>query len=557
MDLIKTDRIASRFRALAELPLTRQLALMIGLAVSVAIGVAAVLWSREPIYRPLYTNLSPQDASEIVGELQARGVAYRVDKNSGAIMVPAEGVHESRIALAAAGLPKAGGVGFELLDRQGAFGESEFMESVRYQRVLEGELGRTIASLANVQSVRVHLALPKRSLFVREREKPSASVLVSLVPGRTLEPLQVQAIVHMVSSSVPNLERGQVTVVDQNGQLLSREQEGEGLEGSTTQLDYARRTEAAYARRVEEILTPILGSGRVRAQVVADLDFTVVESTEESFGHERQSLRSEQVSEQTAKGGAPASGVPGALTNQPPPGGSLAGNGASGAGGGTESSSRNSTRNFEVDRTLKHVRSPSGVLRRLSVAVVVDGEPGLDKDGKPLGKPLAGKQLEDLTLLVKKAVGFNEERGDSVHVVNASFRASADDLTGSAPSLLEQPWFWSLLKQGAGGLAVLLLALAVLRPLLRGLGESKLPEPEGAQLALAGATADSGALPALAAPDDLAPDLVAVSPEAQLAMDQLAPPGDYEGQVARAQALIAEDPRLAADLVKEWLANDE
>ena len=329
MELIKSDQIASRFRTLAEMPVAKQLALMVGLALSVAIGVAAVLWSREPVYRPLYSNLSTQDSSEIVAALQARGVAYRVDENNGAILVPAEGVHETRIALASAGLPKASGVGFELLDRQGTFGESEFMESVRYQRVLEGELGRTIASLADVEGVRVHLALPKRSLFVREREKASASVLVNLAPGRTLEPAQVQAIVHLVSSSIPNLERGRITVIDQSGQLLSSEEDPEGLEGSTAQLSYARRMEAAYTRRVEEILTPILGPGRVHAQVVADLDFTVVESTEESFGHENQSVRSEQVGEQSSKGSA-TGGIPGALSNQPPPGGSLSADGAPG-----------------------------------------------------------------------------------------------------------------------------------------------------------------------------------------------------------------------------------
>ena len=304
MELIKSDRIASRFRALADMPLTRQLALMIGLALSVAIGVAAVLWSREPVYRPLYTNLATQDASEVVAALQARGIAYRIDENNGAILVPAEGVHGTRIALASAGLPKASGVGFELLDHQGTFGESEFMESVRYQRGLEGELGRTISSLADVRGVRVHLALPKRSLFVREREKASASVLVNLAPGRTLESAQVQAIMHLVSSSVPNLERGRVTVIDQSGQLLSPEEDAEGLAGSTAQLAYARRMEAAYARRVEEILTPILGPGRVRAQVVADLDFTVVESTEETFGRENKSVRSEQIGEQSSKGAA-------------------------------------------------------------------------------------------------------------------------------------------------------------------------------------------------------------------------------------------------------------
>jgi flagellar M-ring protein FliF len=533
------------------MPVARQLALMVGLALSVAIGVAVVLWSREPVYRPLYSNLSTQDSSEIVAALQARGVAYRVDENNGSIQVPAEGVHETRIALASAGLPKAGGVGFELLDRQGTFGESEFMESVRYQRVLEGELGRTIASLADVKGVRVHLALPKRSLFVREREKASASVLVNLAPGRTLEPAQVQAIVHLVSSSIPNLERGRITVIDQSGQLLSSEEDSEGLEGSTAQLSYARRMEAAYTRRVEAILTPILGPGRVHAQVVADLDFTVVESTEESFGREKQSVRSEQIGEQSSKGSA-TGGIPGALTNQPPPGGNLAADGAPGGGGGPESSSKNTTRNFELDRTVRHVRSPSGALRRLSVAVVVDTGPDLDKDGKPIGTPAPAKQIEDLTVLVKKAVGFNEARGDSVQVVNASFRTSADELTAPALPLWEQPWFWSLVKQGAGALVVLLLALVVLRPLLRGLPGAS-PPAKADPLALGGGLP---ALAALASPDALSPDRIDVSQDAQLALGHLPAPTDYAGQVARAKALIAGDPRLAADLVKEWLAND-
>jgi flagellar M-ring protein FliF len=559
MEPIKSDRIASWFRALADMPLTRQLALMIGLALSVAIGVAAVLWSREPIYRPLYTNLSTQDASEVVAALQARGVAYQIDENNGAILVPADGVHGTRIALASAGLPKASGVGFELLDHQGTFGESEFMESVRYQRGLEGELGRTISSLADVRGVRVHLALPKRSLFVREREKASASVLVNLAPGRTLESAQVQAIMHLVSSSVPNLERDRVTVLDQTGQLLSPEEDAEGLAGSTGQLSYARRVEASYARRVEEILTPILGAGRVRAQVVADLDFTVVESTEETFGRENKSVRSEQIGEQNSKGAA-TGGPPGALSNQPPAGGSLAADGAAGAGGGSETSSRNTTRNFELDRTVRHVRSPSGALRRLSVAVVVDTGPDLDKDGKPIGTPAPAKQIDELTLLVKKAVGFNETRGDSVQVVNASFRTRADELTVAAPPLWEQPWFWSLVKQGAGGLVVLLLALVVLRPLLRGLPGARPPEPTADQLALGGATAGPGALPALAAPDALAadalaPDQIDVSQDA-LALSELPAPTDYEGQVARIQALIAGDPPLAADIVKEWLASE-
>jgi len=554
MDLIKPDRILERVRTLSALPVTRQLGLMAGLALAVAVGLAVVLWSQEPIYRPLYTNLSPQDAGEIAAALQERGVPHRIDERSGNILVPGDAMHATRIALASSGLPKGGGVGFELLDRQGTFGESELMESARYQRVLEGELGRTIASLADVQGVRVHLALPKRSPFLREREKPSASVLVNLHPGRTLEPVQVQAVMHLVSSSVPNLERGRVTVIDQSGRLLSPEGESAGLEGSMAQLAFVRRAEGAYARRVEEILTPIVGPGRVRAQVTADLDFTVVESTEESFGPERQALRSEQVSEQRSQGSGLVGGIPGALSNQPPPGGGLE---AGGGAEGSESSSRNATRNFEIDRTIRHVRSPTGVLRRLSVAVVIDDAAPPEEGGTPQPKPLSQGQIDDLTLLVKKAVGFDEERGDSVHVVSASFWNGADGSTVADSPPWGQAWYWDLAKQGAGLLVLLLIALAVLRPLMRVASNAGRSEPADGPPALAGAVAGAAAGAALAAPLDLAPDQLAVSHQAQAAAGRLDAPRDYEGQVARAQSLIAEDPRLAAVLVKEWLAHDE
>jgi len=557
MQLITTDQIATRFRTLSELPVTKQLGLMVGLALSVAIGISVVLWSREPLYRPLYSNLSPTDASEIVGALQERGVAYRVDEHSGTIQVPAEEMHETRLALAAAGMPKGGGVGFELLDRQGSFGESELMESARYQRVLEGELGRTIASLADVQGVRVHLALPKRSLFVRDRVKPSASVLLNLFPGRTLGPAQVQAIVHLVSSGIPSLERERVTVIDQSGRLLSNAEESGGLEGSMAQLDFARRIESEYARRVEGILTPVIGAGRVRAQVTAELDFTVTEATEERYDPASQALRSEQTSEQQARGTSITGGIPGALSNQPPPGGSLEANGQLG-GGGSERSSRNATRNYEVDRTIRHVRTPSGALERLSVAVVIDDRVATDEEGNPVGEPLSREELEDLTVLVKQAVGFDEARGDSVHVVNASFQAGGDGLALAEPPLWEQPWFWGLLKQGAAAVVVLLLAFIVLRPLMRGLsqnGQAGQGTDDGSEEHAVGA---KGGDPALTAPEELRPDQVALSHEAQHAAGGLPPPvDDYQGRVSRAQAIVGEDPRGAAELVKEWLASDQ
>ena len=555
MQLITADQIAIRFRTLSKLPLTRQLGLMVGLALSVAIGVSVVLWSREPLYRPLYSNLSPIDASEIVAALQERGVAYRVDELSGTIQVPAQKMHETRLALAAIGLPKGSGVGFELLDRQGTFGESELMESARYQRALEGELGRTIASLADVQGVRVHLALPKRSLFVRDQVKPSASVLLGLFPGRALGPAQVQAIVHLVSSGIPNLERDRVTVIDQNGRLLSSGGEPSDFEGSMAQLDFARRIESEYARRVETILTPVVGVGRVRAQVTAELDFTVAEATEERFDPASQTLRSEQYSQQESRGTTITGGIPGALSNQPPPGGSLDADGQVG-GGGSETSSHNGTRNYEIDRTIRHVRSPSGTLKRLSVAVVIDDSIATDEEGSAVGETLSHEELEDLATLVKQAVGFDEARGDRVHILQASFQTDPEVLAMAEPALWKQPWFQGSLKQGFAVAVLVLLTVLFLRPLMRGLSQSVQAAEEGEDRG-GGVTGAHGGDPALAAPDGLRPDQVALSHAAQHRAGGLSSAtDDYEGRVARAQAIVGEDPRRAAQLVKEWLASD-
>jgi flagellar M-ring protein FliF len=549
MALIKAENLAAQLRGLASMPLVHQLGLLVGLAASVAVGVAVVLWSQDPVYSPLYGDLSDADSSEVIAALQAQGVEYRVNERTGTVLVPASRLHETRIALASAGLPKSGSMGFELLDQKSAFGDSEFMETARYQRALEGELARTIGSLADVRGVRVHLALPKRSLFVREREKPSASVLVNLAPGRTLEPAQVQAVVNLVSSSVPNLERGRVTVIDQSGRLLTPQDSDNPLGLTTTQFEYARRIENSYAKRIEEILTPILGPGRVRAQVVADLDFTVVESTEEAYDPNPKALRSEQVSEERSEGSALAGGIPGSLSNQPPAGGAINSAGLSGDSGAPPvSTSRNSVRNFELDRTVKHVRSPVGVLKRLSVAVVVDDVVGVDENGQPKTKPLSADERKDLTALVEKAVGFDKDRGDSIQLVNASFQPVGDTELFTRPSFWEQPWLWDALKQGGGILLLALLVLGVLRPVMRGLAE-KGARATVSQPRLKG-TLVGGALPAS---DELPADRLTVSSDSGQPLGQLAAPQDYSSQLSRAQSMVNEDPKLAANLVKEWL----
>ena len=547
MALFNTEKIASQVRGLASMPLLRQAGLVVGLAATVSIGVAIVLWSQEPVFRQLYGNLSDADSSEVVAALQTEGIEYRINERTGAVLVPARRLHETRISLAAAGLPKGSGVGFELLEEKSAFGDSEFMETARYQRALEGELGRTIESLADVRGVRVHLALTKRSLFLRDREKPSASVLVNLHPGRTLAPNQAQAIVHLVSSSVPELERGRVTVIDQNGRLLSTREGEDQLQLSMGQFDYSRRLEEAYTRRIEEILTPILGAGRVRAQVMVDVDFTLVESTEELYEPDPNALRSEQITEQRTEGSPLPVGIPGALSNQPPAGGSV--NPAGGAGGGSPvSTSSNAVRNFELDRKVRHVRSPTGVVKRLSAAVVVDDVIGTDEDGNPVTKPLSPEELKNLDLLVKKAIGFDEERNDSLHIVNASFQAADMGDPASETSFLERPWLWEILKQLGGLVLVVLLVFGVLRPVMRGLAEKggkKSPE----QAVLADASSPGG----LPAPDELPPDRLSVSSEGAGPLGQLAAPQDYAPKLSKAQSVVNEDPKLAANLVREWL----
>lgn len=550
MALIKAETLATQLRGLASLPLVHQIGLMVGLAASVAVGVAIVLWSQSPAYSPLYGDLSDADASQVIAALQARGADYRVDDRTGTILVPARQLRQTRIALASAGLPKSGNIGFELLDQRTAFGDSDFMETLRYHRALEGELGRTIASLSDIEGARVHLAIPKRSVFVRDNEKPSASVLVKLVPGRSLEHSQVQAIVNLVSSSVADLDRDRVTVVDQTGRLLSTQASDQAMELTAGQFDYTRRIEKSYARRIEEILTPIVGPGRVRAQVVADLDFTAVESTQEQYTPNPKAIRSEQISQNSSQGSALAGGIPGSLSNQPPAGGSVSSGGGSGSGGGSApvSSSSSSVRNFELDRSVKHVRDPIGIVKRLSVAVVIDDSAGVDAKGHPKTKPLPPDQLKNLTALVEKTVGFDRKRGDSIQVLNASFQTVDDSELVSGPPVWEQPWFWDIIKQVGGIVLVLLLVLGVLRPVMRSLAEkgSRLPsvQPRIKATVVGDAPSDAEELPA---------DRLSVSAPSATAFGQLAAPQDYSTQLSRAQSMVNEDPKLAANLVKEWL----
>jgi len=543
----------SGMTAIVANPWLRQVAVMVGIAASVALGVAVVLWSQAPNFAPLYGNLAEKDASQVMEALQQSNVEFRVDEATGMVMVPSAKLKEVRMQLAGQGLPNSVGMGFELLQQDTGFGSSQMVEKARYQQAMQGELARTIATIGAVQSARVHLAIPKQSVFVRKRQPPSASVALRLHSGRMLEDDQVEAIVHLVASSVPELQTGRVTVVDHKGRLLSGDPESREMKLSATQFEHTRRIEQHFRERVEGLLIPILGRDKVRAQVTADVDFTVTEQTQERFNPDQPALRSEQLNVQQSLD-AGAGGVPGALTNQPPAAGRAPeeAGGAVGVaeGGDARNSSRQSTRNYELDRVISHTRMSPISLRRLSVAVVVDNVSSVGEDGKVSVRERTPEEIERLTELVREAIGFDARRGDSVRVLNSSFLSPEPVADLPEVPIWEQGWFLDLIKQVGGLLLVLVLIFFVLKPTMKRLTAT------GTDLAIA---AEDGAR----VEGPLAQSQEG-GPEAQESLllgsdgEPISLPGGgkYENIMDAARQLVDEDPKRVAQLVKTWV-NEE
>ena len=564
---------------LAEMSVLRQLGLLVGLAASVAIGFAVVLWSQQPDYRPLYGSLNGMDASQVVDTLTTSGIDYTIEPNSGALLVKADDLARARMRLAAAGVaPTDNSVGFEILDREQSLGTSQFMEATRYRRGLEGELARTVASLNNVKAARVHLAMPKASVFVRDERKPSASVLVELYPGRALEPSQVMAIVNLVATSVPELDKGQVTVVDQKGNLLSDQQELSELTMAGKQFDYTRRMETLFTQRVHNILQPVLGTGRYKAEVSADVDFSSVESTSEMFNPDQPALRSEQQVNEQRQSSLPPQGVPGALSNQPP-GPAAAPEQAAGAAAPAgpvaagqplvdangqqimdpvtgqpmlapypADKREQSTRNFELDRSISYTRQQQGRLRRLSVAVVVDDQLRVDPaTGESSRVPWTTDDLARFTRLVQDSVGFDASRGDSVSVINTAFTASQGEEIPDIP-FYTQPWFWDIVKQVLGVLFILVLVFGVLRPVLNNITGGG----RGKELAGSG-DVELGSMAGL--DGELSDDRVSLGGPQSIMLPR--PSEGYDAQLNAIKSLVAEDPGRVAQVVKEWINADE
>lgn len=474
---IKNKSTANLMAALERLRSSPKIILLISASAAISIIIALIFWAKSPDYRVLYSNISDQDGGAIVAQLTQMNVPYRFQERGGAIMVPEDKVHEARLTLAQLGLPKGGAVGFELLDQE-KFGISQFSEQVNYQRALEGELARTIETLGTVQNARVHLAMPKPSMFVREQKPPSAAVTVTLNNGRTLDSGQVNAITYLISSAVPGLNADNVTIVDQSGRLLT--QSG-GQAMQTTQLKYTSEVEADYQQRIQTILATIVGRNNVKAQVTAQIDFTQHEQTAEQYqpnsSPDKMAIRSRQTSdaEQGSKNGV--GGVPGALSNQPPmpatapitqppvanqpaQGNNAANNNATQAAGTAETTvatpmqfnnRKDNTTNYELDRTLTHIKRSTGSIERLSVAVVVNYLPG--KDGTPVA--LTPEQLEQVNALVKETMGYSAARGDTINIVNSPFTPMEEE---PAPPFWKQEGFINLLMSAARYLLIALVA---------------------------------------------------------------------------------------------------
>lgn len=538
------------------LGILRQLGLMVGLAASVAIGFAVVLWSQQPEYRVLYTNLAFSDANEVIEQLRLNNIPYRFDADGRAILVPESHVHTARLNLAAEGFTNDRTVGFELLDQDFGMGTSQFMETTRYRRGLEGELARTISNMTAIRAARVHLAIPKDTVFIRDQRKPRASVFLELFSGRQLERDQVAAIANLVASSIPELDVNDVTIVDQRGRLLNIRDADSDVVLAARQLEYVRQVEDTLVNRVNSILQPVVGLGNFRAEVSADIDFTEVEQASEMFNPDLPALRSEQTLEERREAGDAAVGVPGALANQPPgpvevP--EIAGAaGAGGAAAGGSGSSRNqATRNFELDRSISYTRQQMGGVQRLSVAVVVDDLQVVDPEtGERTRTRWTEEDIDRLRMLVENAVGYSALRGDSVNVINSSF-VPTEEFIFEDPSFWEQDWFWNLIKQLGAGIFILILALGILRPVLKHLSATG-NQAGGSDLGPAGQI--SAELESLDG-SGIADDKVTFGGVQSAAM--ATPNESFDYQLNEIRSMVAEDPARVAQAIKQWVVEHE
>lgn len=532
--------VLDRVSGFAAQPVARQVSLLAGFAASIALAIGVVNWASTPSYEPIYGAMSPADNATAISVLQTSGIKYRMEPGTGLLEVPYGDVLQARMALASEGFPRnGGGIGFESLYEEQQMGLSSFMEQARYHRAVEAELARTISAMDSVSGARVHLAIAKQSAFMRRGNEPSASVMVSLLPGVRLSERQLSGIIHLVASSIPNLDSDRVSVVDQAGKLLSSQGEDSDFGYTAEQFRLAQQFENSLNDRIMAILEPILGVGAVRAQVTADMDFTRVESTNEIYDPTTV-LRSEQTTQDITNRGAGAGQAPGALVQQPPQQGALAVNQdpAAPVDNIPDRESTKETRNYEVNKTISHTRRVPGSIQKLSVAVVVDYV--LDDNGDRIALDQA--RIDQITALVREAIGFSAERGDTVQIINSPFVAPEPIEPIPEPGLLEQAWVWDLGRGLLAALAVLALIFAVLRPMIR-YSTTYTPPAPVAPSRLENAMADAGG------------DQESLSLSGPAA-PATPPKPNYHQSVAMARNTAVEQPVRAAYVVKNWIAAD-
>ncbi len=542
-----------------------QIGILAGLTALLALLVAGTLWLNVPTYDVLYRGLAEADAGQIMDALQKANIPFKVDQRTGALMVPVDQVHPARLKLAGQGLPRGTINGLEALEQKNNFGVSQFMEAARYQHALEGELARSVMTIGSVETARIHLAFPKETVFARQQQPPTASVLVRLRAGRTLDEGQVAAIVHLVAASVPKLTPERVSVVDQTGNLLTKPERDSASSLNLDQLEYTRRLEDRYARRVEDLLTPVWGAGRVRAQISLELDFTTSEETAERYEprQEPRPVRSEQLLEENNPR-PNASGIPGALSNQPPGAttvpettaqpGQTPPNPVATTQTTVTPTRKEVTRNYELDKRVTHNRGSPGRILRVSTAVVVDDRTTIE-DGLQVRKPLSAEEVERITALVKQAVGFSAERGDSVNVLNAAFAPSA--LDEPPLPMWQQLWFLELVKWAVVAVLALAVLLLVVRPVMRRLLPP--PVPIEAKNGKNGKNGHGETTPALTGPGEegiegLLEDQVQISGALENGLGN--PAEQLEKRMDLARSLVADDPKRAVQIIRNWLTSE-
>lgn len=512
-----------------ELPLIKQLGLLVGVSLSIALGVYAVFWAQEPNFIPVYHQLDNYQAGEVMDVLQKSAIEHRLDSKTGLVLVDSSKLFEARIKLAQNGVSGGAGMGLEILDKDTSLGTSQFIEQTRYIRGLQGELERTIASIHNVKTARVHLAIPKQSEFLRNKKSPSASVFVGLYGGQHLRSEQVAAITHLVAASIQGLATKDVTVIDQNGNLLSTTG-NDSIAHATKNLDYVKKMEDNYANRIEDLISPIVGQGRVKAKVTALVDFTAHEETSEDFDPKSKVLRSEKTLEISKFGEELAGGIPGALSNQPPVTGTAPevvedGEVVTEEVAAQSNKKRQATKNYEIDRKITHRSYSPGRVERLSVAVLIGDKLSYDNKGKVQNTPLTEEEIKNIEKLVKDAIGYDEARSDKVTIIKSEFAQAAPIEELEPEKIYEKAWFWPLVKNILGVIIMLSIVFIVLRPIVKNLGKVAQQKREM---------------------------LKRIAQEQQLG-DGRALDATNSKSLIHVKDLVNEDPKKAAQVIKKWV----